>query len=67
MTIKELKELIRDLPDDAPVFAMDSEAGEREASAEIAFFRWDAKHGWWDMLGRKPRKRTDYVKGVLVG
>lgn len=56
MTVKELKELIADLPDDAPVFAMDRQEGEYEAEAGLTWFRWSDKWKWWKMLHGKPKK-----------
>ena len=66
MTIKELKEMIADLPDEAPVFAYDCESGEYEAHGDLAWFRWDDKWKWWNMLEGTPRKMEGTVRGLLL-
>ena len=64
MTIKELKEMIADLPDDTPVFAHDSESGEYEAKGTTVWCRYN-KLGWYILEGI-PRKMEGTVRGLLL-
>lgn len=56
-TIKELKEFIKDLPDDMEVMTADSEWGTEESSWEISeTHKWDYNTG----------KRSDPIKYLRI-
>ena len=68
MLIGELKRLIVDLPDDAPVIVCDSEDGCNRARGSIEWFGfsdWNGvgEEGWWKEV---EAAREGSVRGLLI-
>ena len=62
MIIKELKEYIKDLPDEAPVFRADDENGPTPAQAYPIHCRFDDKWKLWTIQ----RKSKNSVQGIIL-